>query len=114
MNAPAIAQQRLQPAAELFLPAVVEGELYYGAFRSRRAVENIARIEHFASNCHRLLIDHATARTFGRLKAQLRTSGTMIPENDLWIGAAALTHALPLLTADHHFIAIEGLSVIRW
>jgi tRNA(fMet)-specific endonuclease VapC len=34
---------------EIFVPSIVLGELYFGAGKSKRAAENIARIEDFAA-----------------------------------------------------------------
>jgi predicted nucleic acid-binding protein len=34
--------------------------------------------------------------------------------NDLWIAALCLQHDLPLLTNDHGFDHIAGLTVIHW
>ena len=56
--------QRLKDAAEVFIPSVVIGELYYGAFKSRRVVENILRTEEFASRNAILACDAATAAGF--------------------------------------------------
>ena len=39
----------LEQAAEVFLPAVVLGELFFGAAKSSRPVENTAKVEEFAA-----------------------------------------------------------------
>ena len=44
----------------------------------------------------------------------LRSKGRPIPENDLWIAASALRHSLDLVTRDHHFEEIDGLTVKEW
>ena len=40
----AAVQQRLVEASEVFVPSIVVGELYYGAYKSARVTENLARI----------------------------------------------------------------------
>jgi len=48
------------------------------------------------------------------VKLALKMAGTPIPENDLWIAAAALEHGLPLATRDAHFRHVPGLTVLDW
>ena len=50
----------------------------------------------------------------GRLKALLRSRGTPIPENDLWIAALAVQHKLTLVTRDSHFQVVAGLITESW
>ena len=54
--------------------------------------------------------DFDTARLYGRIKAELRRKGKPIPENDIWIAAAAIQYGLTLVTRDRHFDFIDGLS----
>ncbi|HYL06560.1 MAG TPA: type II toxin-antitoxin system VapC family toxin, partial [Thermoanaerobaculia bacterium] len=96
-------QERLDAVPELLIPMVVMGELYYGAAHSRRPQQNVAMIEAFARSCVLLGIDVQTAQLYGSLKAEQRTKGRPIPENDLWIAACARRHSLVLVTRDHHF-----------
>lgn len=39
----------LDNAVSAFVPSIVVGELFYGAYRSRRLDENMTRVEEFAS-----------------------------------------------------------------
>ena len=34
--------------------------------------------------------------------------------NDMWIAALCIQHDVPLLTSDHGFDIITGLTVIHW
>jgi tRNA(fMet)-specific endonuclease VapC len=54
------------------------------------------------------------AREYGRVKWRLKAKGQPIPENDLWIAAAALCHGLTLVTRDTHFEEVEGLRTAGW
>jgi tRNA(fMet)-specific endonuclease VapC len=96
---------------DVFLPCIVIGELFYGAFRSARAKENVAHIEAFAAERSILACDTNTARYFGEIKNQLRIKGRPIPDNDLWIAAIAVQHGLTLISRDDHFREIERLSL---
>ena len=107
-------QQRLDAVPELLIPMVVMGELYYGAAHSSRPQQNVAMIETFARTCVLLGIDVETAQLYGVLKAEQRTKGRPIPENDLWIAACARQHNLVLVTRDRHFEKVAGLSTEVW
>jgi len=80
----------LQRVAEVFIPVVAVGELYYGAYKSGRRVENIRRVQEFAAANIVLTCDGQTSLVYGRVKNELRQRGTPIPENDIWIAALAL------------------------
>ncbi len=105
---------RLASAEEVFVPSVVPGELYYGARRSNRAEENLARVEAFTAASSVLSCDHITARTYGEIKDHLRRAGRPIPENDIWIAALASQHNLTLLTRDAHLQSVQGIKAESW
>jgi tRNA(fMet)-specific endonuclease VapC len=105
---------RVQEIAELFIPSVGLGELYYGAQHSGRAAENIARIDEFAAGTVILNCDAETAKWYGDIKNRLRRKGQPIPENDIWIAALCFQHNLRLASRDAHFNAVEELDVEVW
>jgi tRNA(fMet)-specific endonuclease VapC len=101
-------------ADEVFLSCVVLGELYYGARKSARTTENLARIDAFATNSVILNCDMDTSREYAIIKEALRAKGKMIPENDIWIAAMALQHGLTLATRDAHFKEVADLLIANW
>ena len=110
----AAVQQRLAEASEVFVPSIVLGELYYGARKSTRVTENLARIDEFVASSPVLPCDTATAQRYGDIKNQLRAKGRPIPENDIWIAAIALQYHLTLVARDGHFHEVDGLQVEAW
>lgn len=55
------------------------------------------------------------AHRYGELRAGLERSGNMIPHNDLWIAAHALTTGMTVVTGDlSDFAGVPGLSVEDW
>ena len=64
---------RIGQAAEVFVPSIVLGELFYGARKSHQAPTNLARIEEFASETAVLACDAATRRRGGNT-GELRTT----------------------------------------
>ncbi len=106
--------ERVRAAEAVYVPAIALGELYYGARKSARVAENVARIAAFAEAAAVLACDSDTAAVYGQLKATLRLEGRPIPENDLWIAALARQHGLTLVSRDEHFIGVSGITVDRW
>jgi tRNA(fMet)-specific endonuclease VapC len=104
----------LGESSEVFVPVVAIGELYFGAAKSGRPEANRILIEKFIEGRVVLPCDLAVARQYGRVKNELRSRGAPLPENDIWIGAIALHHALTLVSRDHHFREVEGLAVESW
>ena len=100
--------------AEIFVASTVLGELYYGARKSAHRAANLAKVEQFATAIEVLSSDAVTARLYGEVKERLRTKGRPIPENDIWIAAAAIQHHLILATRDEHFAEIDNLSREKW
>jgi tRNA(fMet)-specific endonuclease VapC len=104
----------LSHADEIFIPSIVIGELNYGARKSSRVKENIARIEKLTSSNIILACDATTASIYGEIKDQLRLKGKPIPENDIWIAAIAIQHDLVLISREEHFIEVDQLKVTAW
>jgi tRNA(fMet)-specific endonuclease VapC len=104
----------LDRAREVFVPAVVLGELFFGAARSARASENAARVERFAAEMAIVSSDIEVAREYGLLKQTLKAKGQPIPENDIWIAACARRYGMVLVTRDRHFDHVEDLQITDW
>jgi len=104
----------LDRAPEVFVPAIVLGELFFGAAKSGRPTENWMKIERFASGRVIVACDLDVARGYGRLKQRLREKGRPSPENDIWIAAAAKHYRMTLVTRDAHFREVEELETTDW
>jgi tRNA(fMet)-specific endonuclease VapC len=88
--------------------------LCYGASKSGRAQENLARVDELVVNSTVLGCDAETARQYGEVKNKLRLIGRPLPENDIWIAALALQYKLILVTRDAHFQEVENLQTVTW
>ena len=104
----------LDKVPEVFIPAVVFGELFFGAAKSGRPSENTFKVERFAAGRAIVSSDLKVAREYGDLKQRLREKGRLLPENDMWIAAAARCHGMVLVTRDGHFQGIDGLQTVDW
>lgn len=109
-----IIHDRMADTREVFVPSIAIGELYFGAYKSLKIKENIARIDEFALNNTVLPCDMETARRYGSIKSYLKEKGQPIPENDMWIAAIAQQYDLTLVTKDDHFNSAENLNVELW
>ncbi len=67
------------------MPAIVVGELYYGAFNSGKPVRNEKKINEFLKEVNVINCNQETGIFCGRIKKELKDKGKPIPENDIWI-----------------------------
>jgi len=95
----------------IYIPAIVLGELYYGANKSNQTPKRILEIEQLEQSAIILDVTKATAKVYGKIKDQLREKGKLIPENDIWIAAITKEHNLTLITRDHHFEHVDTIKV---
>lgn len=105
---------QIKTAQEILIPSIVIGELYYGAFNSQRKKENVEKIDTFQNKVPIISCDQSTAKFYGQIKAQLKSKGTPIPENDIWVAALSFQHQITLVSRDAHFTKIEGLDLVTW
>jgi len=105
---------RLAEAEEVFVSCIAIGELYFGAYKSIKVKENIARIDDFVLNNSILSCNSEIAKCYGTIKNDLKVKGQPIPENDIWIAAIAQQHSLILVTSDAHFDIIDNITVEKW
>lgn len=105
---------RLSKTDSLFIPSIVVGELYFGAYKSAHPDQNVRRVEELVATSAILNCDAVTAEHYGRIKKALRDKGRPLPENDIWIAALAQQHGLTVVSRDQHFNEIESLPVEAW
>lgn len=95
----------LKSADEILLPIIVIAELRAGFAHGTQSASNESKLVQFLAS-PRVSILHISEQTthhYARLFAFLRTQGTPVPTNDLWIAALISQHDLPLVTDDAHF-----------
>lgn len=97
----------------IFLPVVVFGELLGGFRAGSRYDANRRDLAEFLDEPF-VELAPATASVadqYGELFAQLRSAGTPIPANDIWIAATALDCGGHLVTFDRDFEHVDDLDV---
>lgn len=109
-----VIHEHIANSEEVFIPSIVLGELYFGAYKSLKIQENLKRIDDFALSNTILACNTDTAKRYGDIKNRLKEKGRPIPENDIWVAAIAHQYALTLVTKDTHFGLVENLKMELW
>ena len=104
---------RMASADRILVSPVVYAEFMAGFddTRAGRAAKDRFRAFLTLDPVELTAIGEETADIHVRLFRHLKTQGTPLPQNDLWIAASALEHGAALLTRDAHFDIIPTLRV---
>jgi tRNA(fMet)-specific endonuclease VapC len=106
--------EKMEAVAVPSLPSIVLGEFRYGILGSRFH----ARYESWLQNSLKAFavvpVDGATAVHYAAIRFGLKSRGTLISENDIWVAALALQYRLPVLSRDQHFSFIPEIRHIVW
>lgn len=101
-------------AETIALPLPVLAELRAGFAFGSLAKKNESTLTLFLNepNVEVLAPDEQSTFFYARLYRQLRTQGTPIPTNDLWIAALVEQHRLLLYTRNRHFHHLPQLAIL--
>jgi predicted nucleic acid-binding protein len=99
---------------QLYVPAIVLGELHFGFMKGSRRAHNERKLYEFLSNLSVTVInvDSEVARKYAVIFLSLQKRGTKIPINDVWIAASCMSVGGTLLTRDSHFDAVDQLDKV--
>lgn len=105
---------RLESAERIWLPYVTVAELRAGFLGGKQRASNESAFQRFLAlpGVGVLYADMETTWCYARLFNYLRTEGTPIPTNDLWIASLANQHDLALLTRDRHFLHLPQINCV--
>lgn len=105
---------RLRPG-EAAVSIISYGELFFGASKRGRRVEDLERLHALMGRLPCLTLPETAAETYGRIRAELESKGEGISNNDLWIAAHAVAAELTLVTNNQReFRRVRGLKVQNW
>ena len=97
------------------LSVITYGELVYGAVKSSRSVENLARVRRTVELFPVIEVSQAVMDAFGSLKVKLERAGKKVDDFDLVIASTALMLNYKLVTNNEkHFRHIPGLLIENW
>jgi tRNA(fMet)-specific endonuclease VapC len=104
---------RREKPADIAISAIVTHELFYGAFKSQRAVQNVALVD--ALQFAVIEFDKEDARQAGKIRALLASKGTPIGPYDVLIAGQAMARNMVLVTRNtDEFERIPGLRLEDW
>jgi tRNA(fMet)-specific endonuclease VapC len=110
-----LAHRFIQYGGGLFIPTVVLGELYAGAYRAADPSPLLQKISELLNDVEVLSFDRECAEGFGRVRGSLLRQGISVPTADLMIAAVALAHNLTLVTHNTaDFRNVPGLRLEDW
>ena len=98
-------------AKKLWISPIVLGELMFGFRNGSRFSRNMEELNRFLLHPSVAIppLSEITSDRYSRIAAQLKSQGTPIPSNDIWIAAQTLETGAELVTMDKHFKTINGL-----
>ena len=104
------------PASEVGVPIVALAELYFGAHKSARRDENLARLRALAASLTVLPVTDKVVDLYGQTRAALERRGLVKTEFDLVIACTALSLNATLVTNDHSLLdgSIADLKTENW
>ena len=103
------------PPGSVVICSVVVAELHYGAHRSARKTETLSHVQAFCSRFQSLSFDDPAGEEYGRIRAHLTATGSIIGPNDLLIAAIALANDLTLVTNNtREFARVPDLKLEDW
>jgi tRNA(fMet)-specific endonuclease VapC len=112
-EAVAFVTQTEQKKTLLTTTAINAFELYYGAHKSTRAVQNLQATKNLLNRLVLLPLTPRSAQKAGHIYAQLELEGQPIGIRDTLIAAIALTRKCSIATRNtEHFKKVKGLTVI--
>ena len=90
-------------------------ELYFGAEKSERRIDNLRALESFSGRLEVLPFSTKAAAHYGQVRVELQSSGKLVGPHDMLIGAHARAEGLTLVTNNsREFRRIPGLLVENW
>ena len=105
---------RVLALPEIFLLAIVAGELLFGAENFTRSLKNLPRYLEFIEACLVVPIERKTAVVYAQTRLALKCKGRPISMNDVWIAAHCLERGWVLVTDDSDFDYVDGLVIEHW
>ncbi len=105
----------IRNSEEIALPHTVIGELLGGFHYGSQFDKNYNDLKRLLAKptCRALMPSIETANIYGRLYADLKRRGKIIPTNDIWIAALTIEYEGTLATYDKDFTAIQDIKLVH-
>jgi len=111
----AVIKARRSVYDEVATTIVSAAELYYGAAKSTKPLENKRAVDAFLRTLRVLPLDIHAAQFFGLFKAELETVGRGLADADLLIGSIARANNAVVATGNtRHFERMSSVKLVNW
>ncbi|MFH1051821.1 MAG: PIN domain-containing protein [bacterium] len=99
----------------IYISFTVASELFFGAYNSVKVENNLNKIFNFLEKITVIESNINISHRFGKIKSELKKSGKMIDDADIFIASTALEYDFTLVTNNtKHFNNIENLKLVNW
>ena len=100
-------------AETVYVSIFVLGELFAGFSGGSKEKQNREILNRFLLKPTVKILNATTetAEVFGHIKSNLKTAGSPIPINDVWIAAHAIETGSVLVSFDAHFKNVPGIRL---
>ena len=100
-------------AETVYMSIFVLGELFAGFSGGSKEKQNREILNRFLLKPTVKILNATTetAEVFGHIKSNLKTAGSPIPINDVWIAAHAIETGSVLVSFDSHFKNVPGIRL---
>ena len=110
---PYVARLRYLQQQGLSISVISVAELYEGVYRAPNPEAKEEGLKQFLAGMAVADFTSGTARTFGRLRAEMRQKGETVADLDLLIASTAVYHGLTLITDNRrHYDRIPGIRLL--
>lgn len=105
--------EEMNRASGILMSVFVLGELYSGFKGESKETENVTLLRKFLLKPLIRVVDATltTSEIYSEIKNSLKTAGTPIPINDVWIAGHVIESGAQLITYDQHFKKIKDMSI---
>jgi len=107
-------REKLAPVSRVAVTLISLGEYHFGLRGSTYRVELEHWLEAFLVHADLLQPSSQTLSHYADIRHELKSTGTPIPANDVWIAALVRQYEMPLISRDHHFDLVKGIERIGW
>jgi tRNA(fMet)-specific endonuclease VapC len=106
---------RKTPVSDICISVITKSELLYGVEVSPRRRQDEAALDGFLRYVEVLDFPDEAAVPYGKIRAHLKSRGTMIGANDLFIAAHARSLGVTLVTNNmREFARVPELKIENW
>jgi tRNA(fMet)-specific endonuclease VapC len=103
------------PVSDVCISVITKSELLFGVEVSPKRRQDEAALAAFLDYIEVLDFPDKASSHYAKIRAELKTRGTMIGANDLFIAAHARSLGLTLITNNtREFKRVRGLSIDNW